>query len=189
MTPPLKHHSPSTWKLFSASEGVQPGTHIVSRFVFLCREFLPALSLPCSGLTQELTLSYDPRGAHFSMALFLRRACGLGQLSQVMFSLIGQEWPVIWLITATPHQVMATQRGTGLCLTCSTWLRAQSLVGRGWGAAVPAGRGCSGVSQRTATHFSSLSGIRREPSHLERVGLLTTQPVCQTSVSLAIKRL
>lgn len=78
----------------------------------LHREFLVAPSLACAGLTQELTLSYDPRGVHFSMALLSRRACGPGQPSQVMFGLIGQEWPVTRLITATPYQVMVAQRGS-----------------------------------------------------------------------------
>ncbi len=125
MTPKLEYYSPSK----CSSEGFSLGQTLIMliMWVHLLR-FAP--SLPCRGLAQELTLSYDPHGAHFSMALFLRRACGLDQLSQVMFRLIGQEWPVIRLITATPHQVMAAQRGTG-----SVWRAARDWVYSRWGAA------------------------------------------------------
>lgn len=56
-----------------------------------------------------------------------------GQLSQLTFRLIGQDWPVARLITATPHQVMAAQLGTG-----SVWRAAHDWECRRWG-----GGGCS----------------------------------------------
>lgn len=87
MTPKLERYSPSK----CSSKGFKLGQALIMLGPSVFREFRFAPSLPCSGLSQELTLSYDPRGAHFSVALFLRRACGLGQLSQVMFRLIGQE--------------------------------------------------------------------------------------------------
>lgn len=58
---------------------------------------------------------------------FVRWACGSGQLSQVTFRLIGQEWPVFRLITATPDQVRAAQRGTG-----SVWRAAHDWVCSRW---------------------------------------------------------
>lgn len=51
-------------------------------------------------------------GKQFSMALFFRWMCGLGKPSQVMISLIGQEWLPIRLITATTHHATAAQQGT-----------------------------------------------------------------------------
>lgn len=65
----------------------------------------------CSGFTEQLK-PCDPQGAQFSMALFFRWMCGLGKPSQVMISLIGQEWLPIRLITATTHHAIAAQQGT-----------------------------------------------------------------------------
>lgn len=44
--------------------------------------------------------------------------------------------------------------GDRLCPMCGACLRVQPLGSWGGRAAVPAGKGCSGVSQRTGTHFS-----------------------------------
>lgn len=65
----------------------------------------------CSGFTEQL-IPCDPQGAQFSMALFFRWMRGLGKPSQVMISLIGQEWLPIKLITATTHHAIAAQQGT-----------------------------------------------------------------------------
>lgn len=62
----------------------------------------------CSGFTEQLK-PCDPQGAQFSMALFFR---WMGKPSQVMISLIGQEWLPIRLITATTHHAIAAQQGT-----------------------------------------------------------------------------
>lgn len=84
---------------------------------------------------------------------------------------------------------MATQRG-GRPLPDAQHMIESAAVGGGGGGG--GGLQCllagavlgSASEQRRISHHCQ--GIRREPSHLERVGLLTTQPVCQTSVSLAI---
>lgn len=62
----------------------------------------------CSGFTEQLK-PCDPQGAQFSMALFFR---WMGKPSQVMISLIGQEWLPIRLIAATTHHAIAAQQGT-----------------------------------------------------------------------------
>ncbi len=71
----------------------------------------------------------------------------------------------------------ADSTGDWLWLTCSTWWSAQPLEG----AAVPAGQGCSRVSQRTGTHFPSLSENRGDSSHFKCAGPSIKQQVCQTS--------
>lgn len=65
----------------------------------------------CSGFTEQLK-PCDPQGAQFSMALFFRWMRGLDKPSQVMISLIGQEWLPIRLIAATTHHAIAAQQGT-----------------------------------------------------------------------------
>lgn len=65
----------------------------------------------CSGFTEQLK-PCDPQGAQFSMALFFRWMRGLDKPSQVMISLIGQEWLPIRPITTTTHHAIAAQQGT-----------------------------------------------------------------------------
>lgn len=108
-------------------------------------QFLFGPFLPCRGLTQEVMLSYDQRGAHFSMALFFEVSV---RLRSAKPGNVQTNWTGMTSYQADYCHPLSGEGGsTGyrLCLTCSHMIE-RAVIGEGRSCRVRC-TGCSEVSR------------------------------------------